>query len=213
MKLAEVLKVLLVAAMVMTTAKAIWLEMPATGIKCVYEEIHNNVVVLADYAVIGDEEHAQANILPTISVKVTSPFGNNLHHEENVTYGQFAFTTTEAGNYMACFRMNSHAPGSKGVTIGIDWKTGIAAKDWDSIARKEKIKDVELVLMILQDRVQAIHEKLVNLKKREEEMREVSEKTNAEVAWFSILSLSVCILAAAMQVWYLKRFFRKKKLI
>lgn len=74
------------------------------------------------------------------SFQVLSPSGKSLHHEENVTHGQFAFTTTEAGRYGACFLMNSHAPDIKGVHIGIDWKTGITAKDWDSVARKEKIE-------------------------------------------------------------------------
>lgn len=36
--------------------------------------------------------------------------------------------------------MDNHAPGAKGVTIGVDWKTGISAKDWESVARKEKIE-------------------------------------------------------------------------
>lgn len=27
-----------------------------------------------------------------------------------------------------------------GLTIGVDWKIGIAAKDWDSVAKKEKIE-------------------------------------------------------------------------
>jgi len=48
---------------------------------------------------------------------------------------------------------------------------------------------------------------------REAEMREVSEKTNARVAWFSIMSLMVCVLAAVFQVWHLKHYFLKKKLI
>ncbi|GKA51879.1 myosin-17-like protein [Tanacetum coccineum] len=46
------------------------------------------------------------------SIKVTSPYGNILQHSENVTYGQFAFTTNE---------------------------TRIAAKDWESVAKKEEI--------------------------------------------------------------------------
>jgi p24 family protein delta-1 len=44
-------------------------------------------------------------------------------------------------------------------------------------------------------------------------MRTVSEKTNARVAWFSILSLGVCIAVSALQLWHLQGFFRKKKLI
>ncbi|XP_015078682.1 transmembrane emp24 domain-containing protein p24delta3-like [Solanum pennellii] len=213
MKLMNVLKLLVVATMAMTAAEAIWLEIPSSGAKCVYEEIRNNVVVLVNYAVIVDNEPDKPKFIPDISLKVISPFANKLHHEENVTRGKFGFTTTEPGNYMACFFMNSQAPNGESVHIGLDWKTGIAAKDWDSIARKEKIQDIELVLMKFQAWVQASHEKIVYLEKREEEMSEVSERTNAVVALFSGMSLSLCILAAATQIWYLKRFFRKKKLI
>ncbi|KAJ4717057.1 Transmembrane emp24 domain-containing protein [Melia azedarach] len=188
---------------------AIWLNLPATGTKCVSEEIQNNVVVLADYVVVS-EDHTH---VPTISVKVTSPYGNNLHHKENVTYGQFAFTTHEAGNYLACFWVDGHNPAGGDVSVNIDWKTGIAAKDWESVARKEKIEGVELELRKLEGAVEAIHENLLYLKSKEAEMREVSEKTNARVAWFSIMSLGVCILVSALQVWHLKRFFQKKKLI
>lgn len=72
--------------------------------------------------------------------QVTSPYGNNLHKEENATYGRFAFTTTEPGYYVACFRMNSQVPGNKSAAISLQWKIGIDAKDWDSIARKENIE-------------------------------------------------------------------------
>ncbi|KAK9286115.1 hypothetical protein L1049_014496 [Liquidambar formosana] len=189
---------------------AIWLSLPAkSGTKCVSEEIQNNVVVLSDYVVVS-EDHSY---IPTISVKVTSPYGNNLHHNENVTHGQFAFTTNEAGNYLACFWADGHNQGGGDVSVNLDWRTGIAAKDWESVARKEKIEGVELELRKLEGAVEAIHENLLYLKSREAEMRTVSEKTNARVAWFSILSLGVCITVSALQLWYLKRFFQKKKLI
>lgn len=48
---------------------------------------------------------------------------------------------------------------------------------------------------------------------READMREVSESTNARVAWFSIMSLGICIIVSGLQLWHLKRYFRKKKLI
>jgi len=48
------------------SALAIWLTLPASGTKCVSEEIQNNVVVLADYVVIPtDHSHN-----PTIALKV-----------------------------------------------------------------------------------------------------------------------------------------------
>ncbi|XP_015582238.2 transmembrane emp24 domain-containing protein p24delta3 [Ricinus communis] len=190
-------------------SEGIWLNLPATGTKCVSEELHSNVVVLADYVVVANDH----SLVPTISIKVTSPYGNNLHHRENVTHGQFAFTTHEAGNYLACFWMDSHPKGSGDISVNLDWKTGIAAKDWESVARKEKIEGVELELRKLEGAVEAIHENLLYLKSREAELRTMSETTNARVAWFSIMSLGVCILVSALQLWHLKRFFQKKKLI
>ena len=71
--------------------------------------------------------------------QVTSPYGNTVHHNENATTGQFAFTTTEAGNYLACFWIDSVEKGS-GTSLNLDWRIGIAAKDWDTIAKKEKIE-------------------------------------------------------------------------
>ncbi|KAK8488039.1 hypothetical protein V6N13_062585 [Hibiscus sabdariffa] len=189
--------------------EAVWLNLPKTGTKCVSEEIHSNVVVLADYVVVSVEDGQSA----PISVKVTSPYGNNLHNRENVTYGRFAFTTEEAGNYLACFWSDNHTRVTGEIVVNIDWKTGIAAKDWESVARKEKLEGVELELRKLEGAVEAIHENLLYLKSREAEMRSMSETTNARVAWFSIMSLGICILVSALQVWYLKRFFQKKKLI
>ncbi|KAL7119527.1 hypothetical protein ACP275_02G068500 [Erythranthe tilingii] len=195
---------------VVQRSAAIWLSLPATGTKCVSEEIQSNVVVLSDYVVISDD-HTHST--PTISAKVTSPYGNNLHHQENATHGQFAFTTSESGNYLACFWIDGNNQGGGDVSLNIDWKTGIAAKDWDSVARKEKIEGVELELRKLEGVVEAIHENLLYLRSREAEMRIVSEKTNGRVAWFSIMSLGVCIVVSASQIWYLKRYFQKKKLI
>uniref|UniRef100_A0A7N0TXM1 GOLD domain-containing protein n=1 Tax=Kalanchoe fedtschenkoi TaxID=63787 RepID=A0A7N0TXM1_KALFE len=202
---------MVVLCQLLRTSDAIWLNLPASGTKCVSEEIQNNVVVLADYVVIADD-HTQ--LIPAISVKVTSPYGNNLHHQENVTHGQFAFTTSEAGNYVACFWVaQGHGYTGGEISINLDWRIGVAAKDWDSVARKEKIEGVELELKKLEGAVEAIHENLLYLKSREADMRTVSEKTNSRVAWFSIMSLGICIGVSALQLWHLQTYFQKKKLI
>ncbi|KAL8512520.1 hypothetical protein ACS0TY_018845 [Phlomoides rotata] len=72
------------------------------------------------------------------STQVKSPFGNELNHKEKMKYGEFAFTTTEPGNYQACFVVDSDYQNGKTVTVDLDWKIGIGGKYWDSIAKKEK---------------------------------------------------------------------------
>ena len=74
---------------------------------------------------------------------MTSPFGDVLHHADKVSHGQFAFTTAESGIYLACFWTETLEKGMV-VNLNLDWRTGIAAKDWDSIAKKEKL-DVSTV--------------------------------------------------------------------
>ncbi|KAL1820510.1 hypothetical protein ACET3Z_015379 [Daucus carota] len=190
---------------------AVWLEVPSTGTKCVSEDIKQNVVVIADFSVVNDDSNPHNTF--NIAARVTSPYGNNLYHQENVTHGQFAFTTTEAGNYLACFWIDESHKATTGVSVSLDWRTGIAAKDWESVARKEKLEGVELELRKLEGAIDAIHQNLIYLKSREADMREVSEITNGRVAWYSIMSIGVCIAVSVMQVFHLKRYFRKKKLI
>ncbi|NP_001151547.1 Transmembrane emp24 domain-containing protein p24delta3 [Zea mays] len=189
-------------------AGAVWLEIAPSGTKCVSEEIQSNVVVIGDYSVLYDHHHAQ----PTISVKVTSPFGDIVHKKEKVSMGQFAFTTAEAGNYLACFSIDGEDRGLV-VKLNLDWKIGLASRDWDSVAKKEKIEGVELELLKLEVAVQSIHDNLLLLKSKEANMRDVSEQTNSRVTWLSMLSLVVCIAVSVLQLWHLQQYFRKMKLI
>ncbi|KAK7301335.1 hypothetical protein RJT34_12198 [Clitoria ternatea] len=187
--------------------EAVWFTIPASRTKCVSEEIHANVVVLADYYVLNDETSS----VHTVSVKVTSPHGSTLYQNENATNGQFAFTTTETGKYIACFWMGGNH--QEEGTLSLDWKNGIFAKDWDSVAKKEKIEGVDLEFRKLEERAKDIEEALSTLAQKQWKMREVSEITNGRVAWASIMSLGVCILVSVLQILYLKRFFQNKKLI
>ncbi|KAJ6899834.1 emp24/gp25L/p24 family protein [Populus alba x Populus x berolinensis] len=73
-----------------------------------------------------------------LTVRVTSSYGNNYHHSELVESGQFAFTASEAGDYMACFWAADHKPAVT-LNIDFDWKTGVAAKDWTNVAKKGSV--------------------------------------------------------------------------
>ncbi|KAH7438507.1 hypothetical protein KP509_04G018000 [Ceratopteris richardii] len=145
-------------------------------------------------------------------IQVTSPYGNSLHKQDRVTKGEFAFTATEAGDYTACFSIADASKESKAM-VDLEWKLGIDAKDWDSVAKREKIDGVELELRKLEEAIGEIHNNMLYLRDREEKMREVNEVTNTRMAWFSITSLLICLAVAGAQVWYLKSFFERKKLL
>ncbi|XP_021900791.1 transmembrane emp24 domain-containing protein p24delta5-like [Carica papaya] len=191
-------------------AEALWLTIPSTGSKCVSEEIRDNVVVLGSYHVF-DDDHPES--VPKISARVTSPYGKRLYEIQNVSYGDFAFTSQEAGEYMACFWTDASREQTTPVSLGLNWRIGVDAKDWASIAKKEKIEGVELQLRKLEELVNGIHDRLLYFKLRELRTREMSEAANWKVARFSIMSIGVCIVASILQLWHLKRYFVKKRLI
>ena len=67
-----------------------------------------------------------------------------MYKRTNVTQGRFAFTTSESGTYLACLSMHKdqthYAVDNSTAIVSLDWKMGIGTKDWDPIAKKEKIE-------------------------------------------------------------------------
>jgi hypothetical protein len=152
------------------------------------------------------------SLLQLMVAQVTSPYGNSMHYAENVQSGHFAFTATEAGDYLACFWAPDHKPP---VTIGFefDWRSGVSAKDWPSVAKKGKVDMMELELKKLEETIKNIHEEMFYLREREEEMQDLNRRTNSRMAWLGFLSLGICLSVAGLQLWHLKTFFERKKLL
>jgi len=48
---------------------------------------------------------------------------------------------------------------------------------------------------------------------REVEMQELNRRTNSRMAWLGFLSLAICLSVAGLQLWHLKNFFERKKLL
>lgn len=177
--------------------------------KCVMEEINKGVLVVGDFAAFNKDNTAN---MVSIDIKVEEPSGRVLYEKRGISSGQFAFTTKEDGDFKACFTAKDVHTAQQ-TKIRLDWKTGVAATDWDAVAKKDNLNEMSTELRRLEAMVKEIHEEMLFLRTREEEMRDLNEATNARVAWFSIGSLFICMGLAAWQLYYLKQFFHKKKLL
>ncbi|KAM3706791.1 hypothetical protein ACJW30_03G179800 [Castanea mollissima] len=195
-----------------STTESIRFELKSSHTKCIAEELKVNSMTVGKYSVVNPNEDIPLPDFHKVSVRVTSSNGNIYHHGDKVPSGKFAFMTVEAGDYMACFSAPDHQP-SITSTIDFEWKTGVAAKDWSSVAKKGQVDLMELELKKMYDTVISIQEEMFYLREREEEMQVLNKTTNNRMAWLSFLSLIVCLSVAGLQVWHLKTFFEKKKLI
>lgn len=192
--------------------QSIRFELQSAHTKCIAEDIKADSMTVGKYSVVNPNDGYPIPDSHKVTVRVTSAYGNNYHYADRVDSGQFAFPAAEAGDYMACFWVLDHKPPLT-LTIDLDWKTGVAAKDWSNVAKKGQVDVMELELKKLYDTVTSIHEEMFYLRGREEEMQELNQATNSRMAWLSFLSLFVCLSVAGLQLWHLKSFFERKKLL
>ncbi|KAJ9563845.1 hypothetical protein OSB04_009005 [Centaurea solstitialis] len=195
-----------------TIGQSIRFELESGHTKCIAEDIKSNSMTVGHYAIVNPNEGQPLPESHRITLKVTSAYGNSYHNAENVQSGQFAFQAVEAGDYMACFYAIEHQPSLK-IPIEFDWRSGVAAKDWSNVAKKGSVDAMNFELKKLADTITSIHEEMFYLREREQEMQELNKITNSRMAWLSFLSLFICLSVAGLQLWHLKSFFEKKKLI
>ncbi|CAI7898938.1 unnamed protein product [Closterium sp. NIES-53] len=183
--------------------------------KCLGEEIQEGTLVVGTYSIVKHDSHGnRLDETGRVTAKVTSPYGHQLHWQDSVEEGHFGFTTKETGQYMACFWLPvDHPQEIHSVMVELEWKIGVAAKDWGKIAKKDKLDGIALELRKLDEAVRSIRGEMAYFRKRESDMRDLNEVTNSRVAWLSIVSLLVCVSLAALQLWHLKAFFERKKLL
>ncbi|KAM1065432.1 hypothetical protein ACFX1X_021241 [Malus domestica] len=201
-----------IAGFLLSTSESLRFELQSGHTKCIVEDIKTNAMTVGKYSVVNPNEGQPMPDSHKLTVRVTSHHGNNYHYSQLVESGQYAFVAAEEGDYMACFWAPDHKPQTT-LTIEFDWKTGVAAKDWSNVAKKGTVDGMELELRKLLDTVTSIHEEMSYLRGREEEMQDLNRTTNSRMATLSLLSLFVCLAVAGMQLWHLKTFFEKKKLI
>ncbi|CAB1330907.1 unnamed protein product, partial [Coregonus sp. 'balchen'] len=158
--------------------------------KCLREEIHKDVLVTGEYEV-SEQPNAKTNL------KITDSSGHTLYSKEDASKGKFAFTTEDYDMFEVCFE--SKSPLGTGRVpdqlVNLDMKHGVEAKNYKEDLSESIVND------------------FAYMKKREEEMRDTNESTNTRVLYFSIFSMCCLIGLATWQVFYLRRFFKAKKLI
>ena len=91
--------------------------------------------------------------------------------------------------------------------------SGIEAKDYTEVAKRERLKPIELELRRMEDVVAFLTSEIAYMRGREETMRNTAESTAERVQWLSILSSIFTLAAGWVSLRSMKAFFVSKKLI
>ena len=194
------------------TAGSIKFDLPAGKTMCFAEEVMRDELCIGDYVIPRDEKTG----LSDISVHVTGPtplasggLAKVFYSKQQAHKGKFALTGMEAGSHRLCFL--SKAKSSARIVLNI--RVGVAAKDFNSIAKKSHLAPVQLELNKLLDSVTEIHAEQMYARAREEELRDTNESTAERVTLFSFATIFMLLGLGSWQIFYLKQYFRSKKLV
>lgn len=145
--------------------------LPSNLKKCLKEEIHKNVLVKGDYELTEIPGHET-------KMEVLDSKNHILYNKDNAVKGKFAFTTDEYDVFQICFETKIlsqvRAPSGLAKEVRLNIKYGTEAKDYENLAKAEKLKPLEIELRRLEDLSQDIVNDFTYMKDREQEMRDTN---------------------------------------
>lgn len=60
--------------------------------------------------------------------------------------------------------------------LTVDWRAGVAATDWDTIAKKEHLDQLSVEMRKVEGQIREIYAEMLQLQQREQEMRDLNGK-------------------------------------
>ena len=91
--------------------------------------------------------------------------------------------------------------------------TGIDAKDYSGLAKKDHLKPVEVQIRRTEDMLNDVYNALLEWVSREQAHRSINETTNDTVKFWSIFTLILIVILGLYQTYSLKSFLKTKKVI
>lgn len=74
----------------------------------------------------------------------------------------------------ACTQNTADAESALHTKLTLDWRTGVAATDWDTIAKKEHLDQLSVEMRKVEGAIREIYAEMLQLQQREQEMRDLN---------------------------------------
>lgn len=145
-----------------------------------------------------------------VAVYVKDPVGTVVYHKPMVSEGSFAYTSLENGEYKVCFSNNVENNGIK--TIRFKLSTGADTKS-GSAAKVKNLKPLEARIQHIEDLVAGIRTDSTWLADYRARMNDYNKSIMSSIIWFNIAVTVLLAILSYVQVVYLKKYFRTRKIV
>ena len=150
-------------------------------------------------------------------IKIEDPNMSVIWTDNAATKGNLALTTLMGGHYTICFLdirtgTAQHDSESKR-RVTFDLRTGLDAKDYGDIAKKEHLEPLQLEFRKMEDLMDQLNQQLQHLRNRDFEARDTSESTNSRVIWLSAISTGLLVTLGVVQIYAFYAYLKHKKVL
>lgn len=214
----SVTTILLVLSVAILQVNSLYFHIKETERKCFIEELPDETLLVGKYKVQIFDRNTNS-FLPTspgigMHVEIKDPEQKTILSKLYSSEGRFSFTTHMPGEHVICLYSNSTAWfGGGELRVHMDIEVGEHAVDYNEVASKEKLTELQLRVRQLLDQVEQISKEQNYQRYREERFRQTSESTNSRVFWWSVAQMTILVLTGLWQMKHLKKFFEAKKLV
>uniref|UniRef100_A0A4D5R9D2 Transmembrane emp24 domain-containing protein eca-like n=1 Tax=Scolopendra viridis TaxID=118503 RepID=A0A4D5R9D2_SCOVI len=201
-----------------STSYSLYFHIAETERKCFIEEIPDETMVTGNYKVQLFDPRT-GGFMPSspgigMHVEIKDPEDKIILSKVYSSEGRFTFTSHLPGEHVICLYSNTSKwfSGTQ-LRVHLDIQIGEHAIDYQNVAQKEKLTELQLRIRQLLDQVEQITKEQNYQRYREERFRQTSESTNQRVLWWSITQTAILLAMGFWQMRHLKSFFEAKKLV
>ncbi|CAN6856972.1 unnamed protein product [Brassica oleracea] len=207
---------LLILTLLSPTTLSMRFELHSDQMKCISEDIYEKSISVGKYFIVNpNEDHPLSASHKVITHRIQKPvklktlkLSKNIQIPKKTNFTQILSKEPKISTIVSEYQRYILKIFLKLETITKTRTQNLKKK----ISIYIYIYMMDLSVKKLFNTVESIHDEMYYLD-REAEMQDLNRSTNSKMAWFSFLSLGVCLSVVGLQFWHLKSFFGKKKLI
>ena len=97
--------------------------------------------------------------------------------------------------------------------VTFEFLSGVTAKDYSAVAKKHNLKPIELNLQKLEDMMGQLLHEFTSIMSSEKKSLDLSDTLSYKIIFFSLITLTSMTVIGMTEVFYLKKYFMRRKLI
>ncbi|KAL4429438.1 hypothetical protein ABPG74_021025 [Tetrahymena malaccensis] len=197
------ISLLLILAVFLSQSNAVELAVKLEGREehCFYDSLGERILVRL--TIVCDKGEF-------LEFKVSNQEGTYSETQAELKTQNFQIITEFEGEYQFCFHNTDL---KQDITVYFDYKTGVEAKDYADLIQKEDGVKFELSAKRLEDTLKDISLEKRFIVRHQQYNSALQNDLTFKIQGFSIITLVLLVALAIFQSYYLRQFFKEKKML